>query len=343
MDRVHHLESLCQMLPGSAVSAAVYLPLVQPHGVFLLPRNEALVQETQAKLQEVFNRLEFSNDTCSLRMLLLSEVVADRALASLVPINALRNAALLAIRTPLAAMIDVDLAISDSLKSILADPNKVQAMQQAATSFWVLPAWESESHLKQQDAQNTVLSAIKGDKQRLAMLWQSRHLRMFSEDVFPQGHNATDYRRWLSAEQPYAVRYARGYEPWGITTRERYMVMPYDIRFRGCFRDKVTQVASLAYINTSFAAIPDAWLVHQPHKLSAAASIAFGHTGKRSNRVEALQQVVFYRGINTTKFMLHKAHSLVTSDDAMGAMAAGRYQPIVGLQFRSCRDSLPWF
>ncbi|GIL65166.1 hypothetical protein Vafri_18964 [Volvox africanus] len=219
MDRVHHLESLCHMLPGSAVSAAVYLPLVQPHGAFLLPRNEAVVQETQAKLQEVFNRLEGSSDTCSLRLLLLTEVSADRALASLVPINALRNAALLAIRTPLAAMIDVDLAISDSLKSILSDPNRVQAMQQAATSFWVLPAWESESHLTQQDAQNTVLSAIKGDKQRLGMLWQSRHLRMFSEDIFPQGHNVTDYRRWLSAGQPYSVRYARGYEPWGITRR----------------------------------------------------------------------------------------------------------------------------
>ncbi|GIL65165.1 hypothetical protein Vafri_18964 [Volvox africanus] len=125
--------------------------------------------------------------------------------------------------------------------------------------------------------------------------------------------------------------------------RERHLMMPYDIRFRGCFRDKVTQVASLAYINTSFAAVPDAWLVHQPHKLSAAASIAVGRTRTQGSRVEALQQVVFYRGINTTKFMLHKAHSLVTSDDALGAMAAGRYHPIVGAQFKNCRDSLPWF
>jgi hypothetical protein len=53
--------------------------------------------------------------------------------------------------------------------------------------------------------------------------------------------------------------------------------------------------------------------------------------------------MVYYRGINTTKFMLHKAHSLVISDEALGAMAAGRYEPEVGTQFRNCRDTLPWF
>jgi hypothetical protein len=66
--------------------------------------------------------------------------------------------------------------------------------------------------------------------------------------------------------------------------------MPYDIRFRGCYRDKVTQVASLAYDRTAFMAIPDAWLVHQPHQLSAAAAIAVGRT-QSSERVQALQQV----------------------------------------------------
>ncbi|GLC54621.1 hypothetical protein PLESTB_000888200 [Pleodorina starrii] len=342
MDRLNHLESLCQMLPGSSVSAAVYLPLVQTQGTFLINRNILLIQENKATLQELFTRLETNPDACSLRLLLLTEITADRAVASLVPINALRNAALLAIRTPLVAMIDVDLAVSDSLKRILADPNRIEALQRAATTFWVLPAWEAETHLTPEDAHNTVLSAVKGDKQRVSMLWQSRHLRTFSEDIFPQGHNATDYRRWLGADQPYRVRYARGYEPWGITSRERYTRMPYDIRFRGCFRDKVTQVASLAYTNTSFAALPDAWLVHQPHRLSAAASIATGRVAAGSNRVQALQQIVYYRGINTTKFMLHKAHSLVTSDEALGAMASGRYEPAVGAQFRNCRASLPW-
>ncbi len=45
--------SQCQMLPGSAVSAAVYLPLWQTHGMYLFPRNEAAVQATQARLQVI--------------------------------------------------------------------------------------------------------------------------------------------------------------------------------------------------------------------------------------------------------------------------------------------------
>ncbi|GLC54623.1 hypothetical protein PLESTB_000888400 [Pleodorina starrii] len=161
MDRLNHLESLCQMLPGSSVSAAVYLPLVQTQGTFLINRNILLIQENKATLQELFTRLETNPDACSLRLLLLTEITADRAVASLVPINALRNAALLAIRTPLVAMIDVDLAVSDSLKRILADPNRIEALQRAATTFWVLPAWEAETHLTPEDAHNTVLSAVK--------------------------------------------------------------------------------------------------------------------------------------------------------------------------------------
>ncbi|EFJ47787.1 hypothetical protein VOLCADRAFT_91750 [Volvox carteri f. nagariensis] len=393
----------CRMLPGSSVSAAVYLPLVQAQGTFLFQRNTEVIQETQSKLQELFERIEALPDACSLRLLLLTEFTADRALGALVPINALRNAALLAIRTPLAAMIDVDLAVSDSLRRVLAQPDRLEAIQQASTVFWVLPTWEAEGHLKPEDAQNTVLSAIKGpplvsvlfvlvlDVVVIVVVHATRSgcrccgkpgtyvrfqktsfLRVTMQQIIDGMYRNAVTDRWLSTDQPYTIRYGRGYEPWGVTSRKQYTWMPYDVRFRGCFRDKVTQVASLAYINTSFAALPDAWLVHQPHQLSAAASIAVGRlhggplaAGKRIQalqqgttyeyvpftrkcvfcvpymdeytfphkrvswlRVQALHKVVFYRGINTTKFMLHKAHSLVTSDEALGAMAAGRYEPV---------------
>lgn len=59
---------------------------------------------------------------CALTVLLLYEVVSDPALLSLVPINSLRNAALLAASTPLAAMVDVDLAPSSSLAEEVLSP-----------------------------------------------------------------------------------------------------------------------------------------------------------------------------------------------------------------------------
>ncbi len=52
---------------------------------------------------------------CALTVMLLYEVVSDLPLTGLVPINTLRNAALLATRTAMVAMIDVDLAPSTSL------------------------------------------------------------------------------------------------------------------------------------------------------------------------------------------------------------------------------------
>ena len=61
---------------------------------------------------------------CSLTALLLYEAVADPALAALVPINALRDAALLPAATPLVAMVDVDLAPSASLAGQVAAPGQ---------------------------------------------------------------------------------------------------------------------------------------------------------------------------------------------------------------------------
>lgn len=54
---------------------------------------------------------------CQLIILLLFEFVGDSVIAALLPINAMRNAALLPAMTPLVAMIDVDLLTSASLST----------------------------------------------------------------------------------------------------------------------------------------------------------------------------------------------------------------------------------
>ncbi len=52
---------------------------------------------------------------CALRVLVLSEALGEPAMHMLLPINSLRNAALLAASTPLVSMIDVDLVLSSTL------------------------------------------------------------------------------------------------------------------------------------------------------------------------------------------------------------------------------------
>lgn len=73
------------------------------------------------------NRVEAtgsSTGACSLQLLMLSEHVLDPAIAALLPINALRNAALTAARTSLIALVDVDLLLSQTLAQELLDPTR---------------------------------------------------------------------------------------------------------------------------------------------------------------------------------------------------------------------------
>jgi len=61
---------------------------------------------------------------CQLEVAIYSEVVAETAVADLLPINALRNAASLPARTPLVLLLDVDMLISSNLLPALASHTK---------------------------------------------------------------------------------------------------------------------------------------------------------------------------------------------------------------------------
>lgn len=58
-----------------------------------------------------------------LTLILLAEATSDDIVAQLLPINALRNAALAAADTQLVALVDVDLLVSESLAQQLRDPD----------------------------------------------------------------------------------------------------------------------------------------------------------------------------------------------------------------------------
>ena len=58
---------------------------------------------------------EERSQACQLELALYSEVVAEPAVADLLPINALRNAATLPARTRLVLLLDVDMLISTGL------------------------------------------------------------------------------------------------------------------------------------------------------------------------------------------------------------------------------------
>lgn len=68
--------------------------------------------------------MERKSGACQLDVILYSERVASELVRSLFPVNALRNAALLMVRTPLVFILDGDMLTSSDLSLDMADPAK---------------------------------------------------------------------------------------------------------------------------------------------------------------------------------------------------------------------------
>jgi hypothetical protein len=66
-------------------------------------------------VKALFRDTETSSGGCALRILLVYELVGDELLPVILPVNSVRNVAMLAATTPLVAMVDVDLLLSANL------------------------------------------------------------------------------------------------------------------------------------------------------------------------------------------------------------------------------------
>ncbi|GIM01964.1 hypothetical protein Vretimale_6730 [Volvox reticuliferus] len=295
LDRLDTLEIQCRSYRGGPHVAAVYLPLVQGAGQSgLTYENEQAARIAEERLQELFYTMEAAQDACHMHILFLYEVTTDSALAYLTPINALRNAALLATQTPLVMMIDVDLCVSDTLLQLLSESKYIdQLIQASGNTFWVLPAWDVNKHLPPEKIDAVAASALSGNKLHLVQLWLNGSLAWFGQNYFQPGHAPTNYSRWLTSRRSYLIQYSIGYEPWGLVSRKQMAVVPYDARFRGCYNDKITHVVTLHHAGLLFKAMPNAWVVHRPHQLNPAAAIAKAVIGSSTSQhgVGALQEV----------------------------------------------------
>ena len=75
-----------------------------------------------------------------------------------------------------------------------------------------------------------------GDKATLQSMFDARNIIQFAE-FYPVGHRSTNYKKFFSTNEPYAIRFKSGYEPYVLVSRKH---MPwYDERFRGYGWDKV--------------------------------------------------------------------------------------------------------
>ena len=193
----------------------------------------------------------------------------------LYPINAARNAALRLATTELVLLLDVDFLPSTGLHSTVAgSAAELRRRCVEERRLLVLPAFESCA-----DACEAAALAA-GGKPALAAAVVAGRARTFASDgrcgdTFPQGHRATDSKRWLATDGAYSVEHEEGFEPFVVASRR--LVPPYDERFTGFGRNKILQLWEAARLcGFTFEVVPSHFVVHARHAASHAQRAVLG-------------------------------------------------------------------
>lgn len=112
--------------------------------------------------------------------------------------------------------------------------------QAAPPTFVVVPALEFVGASSPDDPRiQAILRETDNIKRKAADLILSGEVQAFHSGCFPEGHRQTNLDRWVGLDAdatPYNVKYAEGYEPYGLFFRRQ--APPFDERFRGFGLDK---------------------------------------------------------------------------------------------------------
>ncbi|KAL6763415.1 glycosyl-transferase for dystroglycan-domain-containing protein [Haematococcus lacustris] len=332
VDRIPQLYSQCKSWQGP-LSVALYLGLLQDTNTgTLTPNNLALLQEAILQVSAFFIEVEKESGTCQPEILLLYEVYTERKALLLYPINLLRNVARLQARTPLTALIDVDMLLSTYAYKDMEDPVKAQAVVQGARRkrAYVLPAFETYG-LQHQAAALADRIARK-DKAFLIQAVKKGMCGGFDSRRFSPGHNSTDYERWFRSDAEYDIHYGWRYEPWVIVDRK---VAPWhDVRFRGYGQNKIQHIAHINASGFQFVVMPRTYIIHRAHKLT---SVRHSLITSKAAYDAALAK---HESVDTTSVY---GHTRALYDGAKALMDAGKFTETLDPATINCRKSLPWW
>ncbi|DBA65541.1 TPA: hypothetical protein ACH3X2_003151 [Trebouxia sp. C0005] len=250
-DRLDMLVRLCTTWHGW-VSAAVYLPLdPQSYGAHL---HAAVTQLDQL-------HADLESGQCKLDMMLyVPQGPPPPTHPAMHPLNALRNRAIAAAQTEVLFLLDVDFMVSSCLNELQHSGWVHSVVSQGV--LVVIPAFEPVSNdLTSQQA--VTRSCTGGKAEALAEIGQGL-LQPFHVNRFEAGHSATDFPRWLVADDLYTAQYAVGFEPYVLVSKA--LVPWYDERFTGYLEDKVVHIQHMVHMGFSFAVHPEVFVVHYPHE-----------------------------------------------------------------------------
>lgn len=119
--------------------------------------------------------------------------------------------------------------------------NTGAAIADTPPTFVVVPALEFVGATSPDDSRiHALLEETDNTKHKAADLIASGEVQAFHAGCFPEGHRQTNLDRWTALDAdaaPYEVKYAEGYEPYGLFFRRH--APGFDERFRGFGLDKV--------------------------------------------------------------------------------------------------------
>lgn len=126
----------------------------------------------------------------------------------------------------------------------------------------------------------------------------------FHMSHYPQGHEATNFWKWIDTTEPYKVVYETGFEPY-IMMHKKYIPY-YDERFRGYYWNKVQHLMHISQQNDfDFIVHPTAFVLHAPHA-KANSKYRTKKTGQKERNhamfLEALEDMKTKRFVPVTGF-----------------------------------------
>ena len=353
VDRLPQLYFQCKSWLGP-LSAVLYLGLHQPwvegssEPPTLTAENKDTLARASASVADLFMDIEKDPHACKLDVMLVYEVYAEERAMMLFPINALRNMARLQARTPLLALIDVDMLVSSSLYKELKT-NSVFLKQlldetggriSEPGGIFVLPAFEPVGGDNQEQTAAIADLLASKDKRFLISYGIGKKLATpFDAQRFPQGHNWTLFSKWytLSSPDPYVVQYGHRYEPWTIVDA---MKAPWhDARFRGYGNNKIVHVAHMNSSGFRFNVLPQSFIVHRSHAQTTA---RLGLIASKTlyDTAAASEGSSVQSGLDLSSSVY--GHTKELFDQAVARMAANDYQPVLDEPTQACKSVLPW-
>ncbi|EFJ43106.1 hypothetical protein VOLCADRAFT_96805 [Volvox carteri f. nagariensis] len=256
-----------------------------------------LLRDTVDEVRAFWQEIE-QKRWCALDVMLVYELYNEaRALKTLYPVNMLRNWARLQARTPLIAMLDVDMLPSRDLLRDMRNKETARSGSAGSSSgggssgsgadsggggdwrpaVYVLPAFQTANETSTAENIRIADRMANLTKSQLEVAVVVEAALPFHVRNFPAGHGATDYLRWFKqANEAYDISYARKFEPWFMAGRQ---VVPWhDVRLRGYGHNKIIQVAATNATGAQFKVHPRAFLIHRPHSRSTARGELSGDT-----------------------------------------------------------------